>query len=426
MKLTDEQETAITHDGTNLQLIACAGSGKTEVVAQRVVHLLQPNRQNSLQPENIIAFTFTEKAAAELKERIVTRTREELGNVHGLAEMFVGTIHAFCLDLLRNEVPRYLKFEVLNRVQQSLFVDRYSKVSGLTTSTTLDKQRLRRYNDTNNYISALSILRESDLRDEELSNCTVRNNGLPCYQQLLEQHNYFDYSAILERAAYALTNYGHVRSRLKQRVKYVIVDEYQDVNPVQEQIVHELHSLGANLCVVGDDDQTIYQWRGSDVQNIVNFPNRYPNVEQVTLAQNFRSSKGIINTASTFIEKNLDRLQKEMSPAGKQLYETGDIVALSFGTPEEEANYIAETILSSRGIAFDEDQRGISWSDMAVLLRSVRHNAAPITDALQRVGIPFIVTGMTDLFGTPEAEAARQLFYYIADAGVQRFEVEQA
>ena len=115
-------------------MIACAGSGKTEVVAQRVVHLLRPNQPKSLRPENIIAFTFTDKAAAELKDRIVQRTREELGEIHGLADMFVGTIHAFCLDLLKNEVPEYLKFEVLNEVQQTLFVDRNSRLSGLTTS----------------------------------------------------------------------------------------------------------------------------------------------------------------------------------------------------------------------------------------------------------------------------------------------------
>ena len=127
MNLTKEQLAAIAHDGRNLQLIACAGSGKTEVVAQRVVHLLRPDRSGSLRPENIIAFTFTEKAAAELKERIVTRTREDLGAIHGFAEMFVGTIHAFCLDLLKDEVPGYLKFEVLNAIQQALFVDRYSQ-----------------------------------------------------------------------------------------------------------------------------------------------------------------------------------------------------------------------------------------------------------------------------------------------------------
>ena len=104
MKLTDSQQRAIKFGGSNLQLIACAGSGKTEVVARRVVHLLTPGRSDSLIPTNIIAFTFTDKAAAELKERIFTRTREMLGDVPGMAEMFVGTIHAFCLELLKSRV----------------------------------------------------------------------------------------------------------------------------------------------------------------------------------------------------------------------------------------------------------------------------------------------------------------------------------
>ncbi len=426
MNLTDAQRAAIAHDGQNLQLIACAGSGKTEVLAQRVVHLLRPNHSRSLRPQNIIAFAFTEKAAAELKVRIVTRTTEELGKIHGLAEMFVGTIHAFCLDLLKDEVPGFLKFELLNQVQQALFVDRHSQASGLTTSTTINGRPLQRYTDTQNYISALSILRESDLHRESLAHCSVNKDGLPKYQRLLEERNYFDYSSILEKAAFELRNNNEVRARLRERVKYVIVDEYQDVNPVQEAIVHELYKLGAGICVVGDDDQTIYQWRGSDVRNIVEFAERYPDVEQITLAENFRSSKGVVDIARTFIERNPDRLPKQMIPASTQAYEAGDIVALSFDSPEEEAEYIAETIKTLRGVAFGDEGRGLSWSDMAVLLRSVSSNAAPIINALQQAGIPFIVKGMTDLLRAPEAEAARQLFRFVADSGVDKDDVKQA
>jgi DNA helicase-2/ATP-dependent DNA helicase PcrA len=138
MNLTDTQKQAIAHTKANLQLIACAGSGKTEVVARFVANLLNPRTKPKIVPANIIAFTFTEKAAAELKERIVTRCHEENGDQPGLAELYVGTIHAFCLDLLKTEVPRFLKFEVLNEVQQSLFVDRHSKQSGLTTTTDLN------------------------------------------------------------------------------------------------------------------------------------------------------------------------------------------------------------------------------------------------------------------------------------------------
>ncbi len=199
-----------------------------------------------------------------------------------------------------------------------------------------------------------------------------------------------------------LTNDDGLRARLGERVKYVIVDEYQDVNPIQEAIVWSLHDLGARICVVGDDDQTIYQWRGSDVENILTFEHRYPEVEQIPLEENFRSSDGVVETARAFIEQNGTRLAKAMKPTGAQPSENGDIVALSFVDPEAEAQHIAETIQSLRGVAFQEDgvERGLSWSDMAVLLRSVKANAEPITQALQAAGIPFVVTGMTNLFGT--------------------------
>ncbi len=416
MNLTESQARAVEHAGRNLQLIACAGSGKTEVVARRVAHLLTPGKSGSLLPRNIIAFTFTDKAAAELKERIVTRTREALGEIPGMAEMFVGTIHAFCLELLKSESPKHLKFEVLNEVQQGLFVDRNSSKSGLTTSTDLNGATLKRYRDTGHYVTALSILREAERDDGQLNGCYLLD-GLTAYQGLLEDKSYLDYSSILEEAVTLLTNDDGVRARFAERVKYVIVDEYQDVNPVQEAIVWTLHELGARVCVVGDDDQTIYQWRGSDVENILTFDERYPEVEQIPLEENFRSSEGVVETARAFIEQNGARLMKAMKPTGAQPYDSGDIVALSFADPGAEARHIAETIQALRGTAFREDEveRGLSWSDMAVLLRSVKANAEPITEALQAAGIPFVVTGMTNLFGTAEAEAARQLFYFIAD-----------
>ena len=416
MELTPFQKSAIQHGGDNLQLIACAGSGKTEVVARRVVHLLDPANTASLVPANIIAFTFTDKAAAELKERIATRTREALGEINGLAEMFVGTIHAFALDLIKSEIPKYLKYEVLNEIQQGLFVDRYSRRSGLTNSTDLFGRALRRYVDTRHFISALAILREAELADAELAGCSVFD-GLDTYRDLLDERSYLDYSSILEVAVDVLTNETDLRKRLAERIKYIIVDEYQDVNPVQEAIVWSFHELGARICVVGDDDQTIYQWRGSNVESILTFADRYPSVEQIPLEENFRSSEGIVKTAHPFIEKNKARLSKAMKPVGVQTYESGDIVALSFESPEEEARHVAETAQALRGVAFldGEGERGLSWSDMAILLRSVRTNAEPITAALQAAGVPFVVTGMNNLFGTAEAEAARQLFYFIGD-----------
>jgi DNA helicase II / ATP-dependent DNA helicase PcrA len=288
MKFTDAQQRAIDHVGGNLQLIACAGSGKTEVVARRVVTLLTSltDGGGGCTPANIIAFTFTDKAAAELKERIHGRCREILGDVTGLAEMYIGTIHGFCLDLLKSEVPKYMKYEVLNEVQQALFVDRYSRLSGLTQSYTLDGHQLKRFVDTRNYVAALSILREDVVIDSsKLAGCSVAEN-LGLYENLLHDKGYLDYSEILKEAVAALEQNTGLRERLKARIRHVIVDEYQDVNPVQEAVVTTLHALGASVCVVGDDDQTLYQWRGSDVDNILNFDARYAGVTQVQLEEN--------------------------------------------------------------------------------------------------------------------------------------------
>lgn len=415
MKFTAAQLDAINHTTGNLQLVACAGSGKTEVVARRVANLLKPGADGSLKPANIVAFTFTEKAAAELKERIVTRCRESIGDLPGLAEMYVGTIHAFCLDLLKRELPRFLKYGVLNEVQQALFIDRHSTQSGLTTTTDIAGKTLQKFTDTNRYVAALAILRESALVDRVLRGCSVVA-GLRAYKDLLQQKSYFDYSAIMEEAVRMLQGNKGVRERVRDRIRHVIVDEYQDVNPIQECVVKMLHDLGAKVCVVGDDDQTIYQWRGSDVRNILSFAKRYSKVKQVRLEENFRSSQGIVETARTFVEQNGERLEKAMIPTDAQVYEPGDIVALSFDSAEAEAAYIAETIQALRGVAVKDGdgERGISWSDMAILLRSVQANGEPITQALAAAGIPCVVAGMNNLFGTPEAEAARQTFYFMA------------
>jgi DNA helicase-2/ATP-dependent DNA helicase PcrA len=418
MKFTDAQIRAIQHVNGNLQLIACAGSGKTEVVARRVVNLLRPREQNGggLQPQNIIAFTFTDKAAAELKERIHARCREDLGSVVGLAEMYVGTIHGFCLDLLKTEVPRYMKYEVLNEVQQTLFIDRHSRQSGLTLATTLTGQPLKRFTDTPRFVAALSILREDQPENPAaLANCSVAQQ-LPAYEKLLHEKGYLDYSAILKETVQALRSLTSLRERLAARVKHVIVDEYQDLNPIQEAVVRELHDLGAQICVVGDDDQVLYQWRSSDVQNILDFETRYPGVRQLRLESNYRSSEGIITLAREFVRKILRRLPKEMQSTAAQTYEPGDIVALPFESPEEEAHYIAEQCQAMRGLPIREDgtERGMSWSDIAILLRSVRRDGKAIMAALSEAKIPYVITGMDNLFDKPESEAARQLFYFLA------------
>jgi len=207
------------------------------------------------------------------------------------------------LELLKSEIVEFLKYDVLNEIQQTLLIDRNSKKSGLTDAKTLDGQQLKRFVDTALYSQALSILRESDLNLKALKNNSVYG-GLTSYEALLKEKGYLDYSAILAKAVGALAKEPDVRKRLKQKIKVVIVDEYQDVNPIQEKLVEILHNLGASVVVVGDDDQTIYQWRGSNVQNIKTFTLRYSGAKTIKLQANFRSSIGITDVAILLMSRS--------------------------------------------------------------------------------------------------------------------------
>ena len=418
VNFTRDQQAAIETIEENLQIIACAGSGKTHVVSARIVEILRIGRANGVGPANIVAFTFTEKAAGELKDRIYRLAEEAFGTVQGLAEMFIGTIHSYCLHLLQSPpLYRYLHYRVLTDVQQRLLIDRYSQRSGLTQVPLLNGGGyLQRWKDSRLYQDVLRILFEGRVNEEVVPPAVLEAKA--AYEDLCRSLGYLDYSMILSEAVDAVKHHPEVRQRLASQVKYLIVDEYQDVNPLQEELIAELYKLGANVCVVGDDDQTIYQWRGSDINNIVGFAQRYRNVRRISLNDNFRSSKGIVETARLVIERNPGRLPKRMQSADMQRYERGDILALSFSNPDQEAAWIAGKIRELYGVEYRDrpraSPRGLSYSDFAILLRSVRLDAGPILQALAEAGIPYVVGGMNNLFDTPEIQAIRLAFTYLA------------
>ncbi len=416
MEYTDQQRDAINHLDGNLQIIACAGSGKTQVISQRIVNILREKASENITPANIVAFTFTEKAAGELKNRIHKLANEQLGSDFGLAEMYVGTIHGFCLNMLQTYLFKFLKYSVLSEVQQRLLIDRHSRESGLSDLTTTTGQKLERWKDSKLYQKVLSLVREARIDEEALGAHPIRE-ALTKYHELLDKKRFLDYSRILYEAVMALATNGELREKIGARVKYLIVDEYQDVNPLQECLIKELHELGAQLCVVGDDDQTIYQWNGSDINNILTFKDRYPSVRRIPMAENFRSSKGVVETARAVVERNRERLHKTMVSKEKQPFTRGDLLCQRFTDPEQVAQWIVQKIRQLQGVPFTEKDttRGLCWSDCAVLLRSVRHSAGPVIDALRAANIPYVVKGMTGLFDTAEAQAAVGIFYYLND-----------
>lgn len=414
MEYTPRQLEAISHLDGNLQIIACAGSGKTQVISQRIVNILKEKREGGVTPANIVAFTFTEKAAGELKNRIHNLAGEQFGSDVGLAEMYVGTIHGFCLNMLQTYLFKFLKYSVLSEVQQRLLIDRHSKESGLSDLTTLDGKRLERWKDSKLYQKLLTLVREARIDDQALGAHPIREAQAK-YHDLLDKKRYLDYSRILYETVTALATNEDLKVKIRERVKYLIVDEYQDVNPLQERLIKQLHDLGAQLCVVGDDDQTIYQWNGSDINNILTFKDRYPNVRQIPMAENFRSSKGVVETARAVVERNTERLSKRMESKEKQEFIRGDLLCLRFTGPRAEAEWIILKLQELYGLPFieKEETRGLCWSDCAILLRSVKNSAGPIIDALRAANIPYIVKGISGLFDTAEAQAAVGIFYYL-------------
>ena len=392
------------------------GSGKTQVISQRIVNILREKATEGIGPGNIVAFTFTDKAAGELKDRIHRLCKEQLGSDVGLAEMYVGTIHGFCLDLLQSYEHRYLKYTVLSDVQQRLLIDRHSRESGLSDLMTHDGKPLKRWVDSRLYQKVLSMIREAEIDEAALGDHPIRQ-ALAKYADLLGRKRYLDYSTLLTEAVSSLTTDANLQGKISERVKYLIVDEYQDVNPLQEGLIMLLHRFGAQVCVVGDDDQTIYQWNGSEIGNILGFRDRYPDVTQIGMGDNFRSSRGVVDSGRRVAEGNAARLPKTMQSQERQPYEQGDLLALQFPSPAEEAAWIVGKIQALRGRPFDEhgEVRGLTWSDCAILLRSVKNSAEPIVAALREAGVPYLVKGMNRLFETREIQAARAIFYYLND-----------
>jgi len=322
---------------------------------------------------------------------------------------------------------RCFKFSVLTEITARMLIDRNSRKSGLTTcpTTSSGTPKLRRYIHSKLYMQLTSVLREDSV-DWSAVPAGVEASFRD-YMTLLYGHANFDFTEIIHLAVQLLEadpdedeDAAIVQQHVRDDIRYVVVDEYQDVNPLQERLVRSLVQYGANLCVVGDDDQTIYQWRGSEVSNIVTFTGRYDGVHQVTLAENFRSSEGVIEVGRSVAEliPADQRLHKAMVRGGHQSWTRGDLLACDFDDEAAEAAWICDRIQAMRGLAFqdepDSEPRGLSWSDFAVLFRSVAHDAGPLVEEMRRRDIPYVVKGLNRLFDSPEIQAVVGIFEYMA------------
>lgn len=298
VKLTPEQIEAIAEIDRNLQIIACAGSGKTEVITRRIANIIE--KKPEIIPGNIVAFTFTEKAADSMKARIVKAL--DKSSASGIDSMYIGTIHGFCYHLLNKYTDQFRDYKILDTVKSHLFVARYCKECGMGAL------------ELEPYPRNIKLFLECiDKMIDDYENADVwtpeQRAVLESYIKCLYEHKYIDFSLMIFETLRQINENPDVKAFLSQ-IRYLVVDEYQDVNDLQERLIYQIAASGANICVVGDDDQTIYQFRGSNADNMISFSKRYPDVHQVRLEKNFRCAPGIVDIADCVIGHNKRRIQK--------------------------------------------------------------------------------------------------------------------
>lgn len=420
MGLTISQLNAVNTIDSNLQIVACAGSGKTTTMVARILNLL---RQPGIEPGNIVAVTYSKKAAASLKQKIYKEFEKENSSLEGLANMYVGTIHGYCYYLLQNYSDDYKNFELLEEVQTRLFMKRFRNDTGI-----YDVMYHRKKGDPYNlaypgmannklqeaisaYKTFLDIAREYGI---EKLDAALRSHIIK-YEQCLDSKSKFDYTSIIVKTLTLLEN-GCFDQYIMSTVRYLIVDEYQDVNDAQERIINYFYNKGTQICVVGDDDQTIYHWRGSNLTYIKDFQKRYDNVSREDLDINFRSSCGVTDVARQVIINNQNRLTKQMNSNNTQSYDTGDIIAYDFDDRESEIDFIIKKIKQLRGIAYTKNQKtyGLNYDDMVILVSSVK-KIPELIKALQDNKIDFIVEGTQKLFEADEIKVVCDTFNVIFD-----------
>ena len=394
--LSPEQERVVNHRGGHLQVIACAGAGKTEAISRRVSSLILEGAE----PNQIVAFTFTERAAQSLKTRITKRIAEAKGPafLDRLGPMYVGTIHAYCLKMLQDHVPEYGNYEILDENRLAGMLSREHKRLDLNS---LGNQHWRPIFD---------FLRNADVVENELIDTTsIQDTPFGCcytrFKETLARYHFLTFGLLISEAVRALGNPA-IASRVRQNLRYLIVDEYQDINPAQEKLIALLAQDPVQLTVVADDDQSIYQWRGSDVGNMLGFRERYSPATSLTLSVNRRCRPEIIRLANEFATSIAPRLEKRM----EYHREAGgpEVFGWAAETDEDEATVIVDTIQRLR-------QQGYRYKDIAVLFRSVRTSSVPLIEACQERGIPFRCAGRTGLFLQPEAAALGKVYAYLVE-----------
>lgn len=380
--LNREQQQAVQHTEGPLLILAGAGSGKTKVLTVRIAYLLA----QGVNPYEILAITFTNKAAKEMKSRVE-------GLVGDVANrIWLSTFHSFCAKFLRFELDNFLGYN-------SNFT-----IYDTSDSQVVIKAALKALNlDDKYYPVGAMISAISDAKNKLMFASDYRKQARDFYQQKvadvyeyyereLRKNNALDFDDLLLVAVKLLQSNAAVLEKYSKRFKYVMIDEYQDTNHAQYLLAYLLSSHWKNIAVVGDADQSIYAWRGADIQNILDFEKDYPNCTSIKLEQNYRSTKIILDAANAVIDNNEGRPEKNL---WTDKVEGAKIQHFTAQSEHEEAAFIGDTIVKKHDI------HGVPYGDMAILYRTNAQSRV-LEEALIKRALPYTMVGGTKFYDRKE------------------------
>jgi DNA helicase-2/ATP-dependent DNA helicase PcrA len=389
-KLNPPQREAAGHGGGPILVLAGAGSGKTRVITFRIAHLLA----QGIPARAICAVTFTNKAAEEMRERIA----KLLGDKKLASELTIGTFHALGLTILRTER------KALGYPLGFAIYDQSDQMGALREAMRHIHDGDRRY-DVKAIQTRISLAKNAFIAPEEYTGNPADDYDAmtqlvyPKYQDALRSCAAFDFDDLIVEPVRLFQRDEAVRKKWTERFHYVMVDEFQDTNKAQIRMIRSLVEAHNNLCVVGDDDQSIYSWRGADPSNILKFDQAFPGAKIVKLEQNYRSTKTVLAAANTVIGNNKDRHGKTLWSDHAEGEKITHAVA---ATAEDEAKWVAQEI---RRIV----KEGRRWSDVAILYRS-NIQSKILEEELRTIEVPYVMYGGQQFF---ERKEVKDLIAYL-------------
>ncbi|HNZ86483.1 MAG TPA: UvrD-helicase domain-containing protein [bacterium] len=429
IKLNTQQKKAIEYGDGPLLIVAGAGTGKTTVLTQRVYHLI---KSKNLKPENVLALTFTEKAATEMEERIDRMLP------YGYSDLWVMTFHGFCQKILEESginIGLPSNFRVLDETSAWMLIRKnldkfdldYYRPLGNPTKFIKDlikhfsrcKDELISPEIYLDYAEKLRLnkdLTNSDEAEFEIKRIEELANAYHTYQNVLLENDVLDFGDLINYTIKLFKERPNILEKYKKQFEYILVDEFQDTNHAQYELIKILASPKNNITVVGDDDQSIYAFRGSSMNNILGFKKDYKNAQEIFIVDNYRSTQDILDLAYGFIELNnpnrlevkLSEFKKGKEKLDKKLVahskEKGEIETIVSDNEEDEAQDVLEKIYE-----IIKRESGISWNDFAILVRS-NSQAKPFIRSLDDAGIPYNFVASSGLY---EKEIIMDIISYL-------------